>query len=59
MRYEIEKITDIFQVPEESFDRFLVDLSAYYHFGKNFTKVIDEFAAIGGVKTKTTPQKFT
>lgn len=59
MRYEIEKITDIFQIPEEGFDDFLVDLRAYYSFGKHMTALIDEVAAVGGVKTKTVPQKFT
>lgn len=58
-RYEIEKITDILQVPEESFDKFLVDLSTYYHLGKHMTTLIDEVAAVGGIKVKTVPQKFT
>lgn len=56
-RYEIEKIADIFNVPEESIDSFLVDLKTYYTLGKSVPELIAEVAAISGVKTKTMPQK--
>ena len=58
-RYEIEKITDIFQIPEDKFDDFLEDFKTYYSFGIHMTKLIDAIAATGGIKTETVPQKMT
>ncbi len=58
-RYDIEKITDIFAIPEDKFDEFLVDFKAYYQFGKNVSALIDEIAKTGGISTETIPQKMT
>jgi len=58
-RYEIEKITDIFQIPEESIDDFLVDLKSFYHFGNHMGMLIDSVAEVGGLKTQTVTKKMT
>lgn len=58
-RYDIEKITDIFNIPEESFDDFLVDLKTYYQLGKSIPKLVDGVAATAGITVRTVPQKMT
>ena len=39
-KYQIEKITDIFQIPKDKFDDFLVDFKAYYETGHNMTELL-------------------
>lgn len=56
-RYEIDKITDIFKIPEDKFEDFLVDFKSYYQFGLHLTTLIDEVAKAGGMVTNTVPQK--
>ena len=58
-RYDIEKITDVFQIPEDKFEAFLVDFKNYYQIGLDMSKLIDEVAKVGGIDTKTLPQKMT
>ena len=55
-RYRVERITDIFGIPEESIDDFLVDLKSFYQLGKPMAKLVDEIAALDGLKTETVPQ---
>ncbi len=58
-RYDIEKITDIFQIPEDKFEAFLVDFKSYYQIGLDMSKLIDGVAKAKGIGTKTLPQKMT
>lgn len=58
-RYTIEKITDIFAIPEDRFDDFLVDLKSYHQLGSSIPKLIDEVARVGGIQTQTVPTKMT
>lgn len=58
-KYEIEKITDILAIPEESFDDFLIDLKSYYQFGRSMPQLIDNVAEVSGIQTKTVLQKMT
>lgn len=57
--YTIKQITDIFQIPEDKLDEFIVDLRAYYHCGKHLTNLIDTVAKAKGLDTKTLPQHMT
>ncbi len=54
--YKIQKITDIFLIPEDKFDDFLIDFKAYYHYGKSLASLIDVVAKAKGMDTKTIPQ---
>lgn len=56
-RYEIEKITDIFAIPEERFNDFLADFKAYYLLGKSTSQLLDSVAAVVGIKSKSAPGK--
>lgn len=58
-QYDIEKITDIFAIPEDKFDEFLVDLKAYYQFGKSLPPLLEGLAKVGGVDTTVAPQGMT
>lgn len=48
-KYSIEKITDILQIPEDSFDNFLIDLKEYYLFGKSMNELVDALGPLDGV----------
>ena len=54
-RYTIEKISDIFQIPEDRFDDFLVDFKSYYNMGQPMAKLIKEVAKTGGVAVDVLP----
>lgn len=54
--YTVKQITDIFQIPEDKFEEFLVDFKAYYHYGKSFAGLIDVVAKAKGIETQTIPQ---
>lgn len=56
-KYTIEKITDIFQIPESKFEDFLVDFKAYYQLGRSFPKALEELARVGGVEAQVVPTK--
>lgn len=58
-RYEIEKLTDILEIPEEKFDAFVEDLRTYHTMGIHMTKLLETLADIGGVKAEVIPQKMT
>ncbi|MCA1565852.1 MAG: hypothetical protein LC803_09480 [Acidobacteria bacterium] len=58
-RYDIEKITDIFAIPEESFDNFLVDLRTYYNLGRSLPELIEAVAESEDIKVKAVPSKMT
>jgi hypothetical protein len=38
--YKIEKITDIFEIPRDRFDDFLVDFKAYYEAGFDIAELL-------------------
>ena len=56
--YTIEKITDIFAIPKESFADFLVDLETYYNLSKDLTDLIHGALKATGVKSDVIPTKF-
>jgi hypothetical protein len=58
-RYEIEKLTDILQIPEDKFDAFVEDLRTYHTMGIHMTKLLETVAEIGGIKAEVIPQKMT
>ena len=37
--YFIVKLSDIFDIPENSFDDFMIDLKAFYKVGRNMTTI--------------------
>lgn len=39
-RYKIDKITDIFEIPKDKFDDFLVDFRAYYETGHDMAQLL-------------------
>lgn len=55
-RYEMKQITDIFDIPEGSFDDFLVDLKAYYQMGRSLPALLEEVADAADIKAKVLPQ---
>jgi len=55
-RYTIEKITDIFQIPEDRFDDFLVDFKSYYQMGQSFPGLLEAVAKVGGIEANVIPQ---
>lgn len=55
-KYKVEKITDVFAIPQDRFDDFLVDLKTYRQLGEDFSSLIDAVSDINGIKTKTIPQ---
>lgn len=58
-QYEVEKLTDILQIPEDKFEAFLEDLRSYYTMGIHMTKLLETLADIGGVEAQVIPQKMT
>lgn len=58
-RYTIEKITDIFDIPKNRFDDFLVDFKSYYELGRPMADLIREVAKTGGVNVDVLPLKMT
>lgn len=56
-KYTIKKITDIFKIPNESFDDFLIDFREFYKVGNSMTALIDGVSDVLGVKAKYIPQK--
>jgi hypothetical protein len=60
-RYDIEKITDIFQIPEDKFEEFLVDFKTYYELGKAMMELIPAVSNTSGIKAdaRVVPQKMT
>lgn len=58
-RYTIDKITDIFQIPPERFDAFLVDFKSYYELGQPFADLIKEVAKTGGINVDVIPMEMT
>lgn len=58
-RYKIEKITDIFQIPEDRFDDFLVDFKSYYQMGRPMADLLKETAKVGGIDVEVLPLKMT
>ena len=56
-RYTIEKITDIFDIPEDKIDDFLVDFRSYYDLGRPMADLIKEVAKTGGVDVDVLPLK--
>ena len=55
--YTIEKIADIFEIPEESFEDFLIDFKEFYNVGRNMTDLIYGAAKIIGTTVEVLPQK--
>lgn len=43
-RYEIKHISDIFNIPEDRFDDFLVDFKSFYQLGKPMAELIETIA---------------
>ena len=58
-RYTIEHITDIFSIPEDRFDEFLVDFKSYYQMGRPMADLIQEVAKIGGIEAEVLPIRMT
>lgn len=56
-KYTIEKISDIFQIPKDSFADFLVDLESFYDVGRNMTNLIHGASKVIGVNVEALPQK--
>jgi hypothetical protein len=56
-RYTIEKITDIFEIPEDRFSDFLVDFESYYRMGRPMADLIKEVAKTGGVDAAVVSMK--
>lgn len=55
-RYKIEKITDIFQIPEDKFKDFLTDFETFYTLGKSMVELVDTVAEVSGLNgVKTVP----
>ena len=58
-RYEIEKISDIFQIPEDRFHLFVDDLLSFYSIGKNMSKLIETTGKVLNTPVQALPQKMT
>ena len=58
-RYEIRHINDIFSVPEDRFDDFLVDLKSFYTLAKPMCDLVDTTAQTVGLNVSTMPESFT
>lgn len=57
-RYEIEHISDIFKIPEDRFDDFLVDFKSFYLLGKPMAELIETIAdEAAKLQVKSTIQK--
>lgn len=56
-RYTIEKITDIFEMPEDKFSDFLQDFESYYRMGRPMADLIKEVAKTGGIDVAVLPMK--
>lgn len=57
--YEIEKLTDIFQIPEASFDNFIEDLRSYYSVGNGLIALIKASGKALGTPVDIVPSKMT
>ena len=51
-QYRIEKITDIFDIPEDRFDDFLEDFKTYYQQGNAWPELLENIAKVGGMDAK-------
>lgn len=58
-RYEIEKISDIFQIPEDRFHLFIDDLISFYTVSKNMSSLIQTTGEIVGTPVTALPEKMT
>lgn len=56
-RYEIEKITDILDIPAERIDDFLVDLKSYHAMHQPLKDLIKETGKVGGINVDMIPTK--
>jgi len=57
-RYKIENIADVFNIPEDRFDDFLVDFASFYHIGGGMADLTEALAEAGGIKAKAAPSYF-
>lgn len=51
-RYEIDKITDILEIPPESLDDFLIDLKSYHELGQLWKGLADALGEAGSAQLK-------
>lgn len=58
-RYDISHITDIFAIPEDKWEDFVVDLKAYYDFGHTLPQLFEEIAKAGGIAARSEMGTFT
>lgn len=56
-RYTIERITDIFEIPEDRFKDFLTDFESYYRIGLPMADLIKVAAEAGGIEVEVLPMK--
>ena len=57
-RYRVEKLTDLFEIPEDRMDDFLVDLKAWHSLAQSVPKLLDAVGEASGVKLKATRPTF-
>lgn len=58
-RYTIEKISDVFQIPADKFDAFLVDFKTYYELGAPMAELLKDVADTGGINVEVVPLHMT